>query len=95
MAYVVDRDGGIQLYKNGELLETAAIPENKRGETVDSDQIFQIGAGGMVLLGLALSLAWPQWLWLSAFVGAGLVFAGVTGFCGLGLLLARMPWNKK
>lgn len=46
MAYVVDRDGGIQLYKNGELLETAAIPENKRGETVDSDQIFQIGAGG-------------------------------------------------
>ena len=48
-----------------------------------------------LLLGLALSLAWPQWLWLSAFVGAGLVFAGVTGFCGLGLLLARMPWNKK
>lgn len=46
VAYVVDRDGGIQLYKNGELLETAAIPENKRGETVDSDQIFQIGAGG-------------------------------------------------
>ncbi|WP_418733274.1 MULTISPECIES: hypothetical protein [Desulfovibrio] len=32
---------------------------------------------------------------MSAFVGAGLVFAGVTGFCGLGLLLARMPWNKK
>ena len=28
-------------------------------------------------------------------IGAGLVFAGVTGFCGLGLLLARMPWNKK
>lgn len=55
----------------------------------------QIGAGGMVLLGLALGLVWPRWLWLSAFVGAGLVFAGVTGFCGLGLLLARMPWNKK
>ena len=55
----------------------------------------KIGAGGMVLLGLVLSLVWPQWLWLSAFVGAGLVFAGVTGFCGLGLLLARMPWNKK
>lgn len=29
------------------------------------------------------------------FRGRGLVFAGVTGFCGLGLLLARMPWNKK
>lgn len=34
-------------------------------------------------------------IWLSAFVGAGLVFAGVTGFCGLGLLLSAMPWNKK
>ena len=53
-----------------------------------------VGVVGL-LLGLALGLAWPQWLWLSAFVGAGLVFAGVTGFCGLGLLLARMPWNKK
>jgi hypothetical protein len=30
---------------------------------------------------------------LSAFVGAGLVFAGITDFCGMGLLLARMPWN--
>jgi hypothetical protein len=32
---------------------------------------------------------------LSAFVGAGLVFAGITDFCGMGLLLARMPWNKR
>ena len=31
---------------------------------------------------------------LSAFVGAGLVFAGLTDFCGMGLLLAKMPWNK-
>ena len=55
----------------------------------------QIGAGGLVLVGVLGSLVWPSMLWLSAFVGAGLVFAGVTGFCGLGLLLAAMPWNKK
>jgi len=31
---------------------------------------------------------------LSAFVGAGLVFAGVTDTCGMGMLIARMPWNR-
>ena len=55
----------------------------------------QIGAGALVLLGLLGGLVWSPMAWLSAFVGAGLVFAGVTGFCGLGLLLARMPWNRR
>jgi predicted branched-subunit amino acid permease len=36
----------------------------------------------------------PYLIWLSAFIGAGLVFAGVTDTCGMGMLLARMPWNK-
>jgi hypothetical protein len=36
-----------------------------------------------------------RFIWLSGFVGAGLMFAGITDFCGMGLLLARMPWNKK
>ena len=54
----------------------------------------QVAAGSLVLLGLALSFVAPGFLWLSAFVGAGLVFAGVTGFCGLAQVLARMPWNR-
>jgi rhodanese-related sulfurtransferase len=29
------------------------------------------------------------------FTSAGLVFAGATGYCGLALLLARMPWNQR
>lgn len=55
----------------------------------------QIAAGGLVLLGLLLSqvVATP-WILLSWFVGAGLVFAGVTGFCGMARLLALMPWNR-
>jgi hypothetical protein len=31
---------------------------------------------------------------LSAFVGAGLVFAGVTDTCGMGMIIAKMPWNR-
>jgi len=36
-----------------------------------------------------------NFIWLSGFVGAGLVFAGISDFCGIGLLLAKMPWNKR
>ena len=39
-------------------------------------------------------LVHPAFLALAAFVGAGLVFAGITDTCGMGLLLARMPWNQ-
>jgi rhodanese-related sulfurtransferase len=51
-------------------------------------------AGLLVLLGLGLSLIWPPTIGLSWFVGAGLVFAAVTDWCGMGLLLAKMPWNR-
>lgn len=55
----------------------------------------QIAAGGLVLLGLILSqVLAPPWILLSWFVGAGLVFAGVTGFCGMARLLSLMPWNR-
>ncbi len=55
----------------------------------------RIAAGSLVLLGV--SLGWfvnPIFFGLSAFVGAGLVFAGITDTCGMGMLLARMPWNQ-
>jgi rhodanese-related sulfurtransferase len=56
----------------------------------------QIAAGSLVLLGVILAvLASPWFMALSAFVGAGLVLAGVTGFCGMANLLAHMPWNRR
>jgi len=36
----------------------------------------------------------PALIWLAVFVGAGLTFAGLTGTCGMAILIARMPWNK-
>jgi hypothetical protein len=56
----------------------------------------QIGAGGLVLLGVVLAVLISPWFMaLSAFVGAGLVMAGITGFCGMARLLAHMPWNRR
>lgn len=55
----------------------------------------QIAAGLLVLLGIGLGfLLAPAFFGLSAFVGAGLVFAGATGWCGMARLLAVMPWNR-
>lgn len=58
-------------------------------------QQVQIIAGGAVLAGALLSLlVHPNWVYLSAFFGAGLLFAGLSGWCGMARLLAKMPWNK-
>lgn len=56
----------------------------------------QITAGGLVLLGVMLG--WfidPAFFGVSAFVGAGLMFAGLSGWCGMANVLAIMPWNRR
>ncbi len=56
----------------------------------------QIVAGSLVVLGAVLgATVAPAFYLLSAFVGAGLVFAGVTGFCGMARILDVMPWNRR
>ncbi len=75
--------------------EQAGLPVMRGKKAVSLERQVRIAAGGLVLLGVALALLVHPWLLLlSAFVGAGLVFAGVTDTCGMGLLLARMPWNR-
>lgn len=55
----------------------------------------RIAAGALVLLGVLLGFAiTAKFFLLSGLVGAGLIFAGITDYCGMGLLLARMPWNR-
>jgi rhodanese-related sulfurtransferase len=54
----------------------------------------QVTAGSLALLGALLSFVHPWWAFLAAFIGAGLVFSGITNTCGMGAVLARMPWNQ-
>lgn len=55
----------------------------------------QIAAGLLVLTGVVLGfLVSPILFGLAAFVGAGLTFAGATGFCGMARLLMLAPWNR-
>lgn len=47
------------------------------------------------MTGLLLDEVLPGARFLSYFVGAGLIFAGVTNTCAMGLLLAKLPRNRR
>ncbi|NDG72749.1 MAG: DUF2892 domain-containing protein [Proteobacteria bacterium] len=74
----------------------AGLQVNRRASRVISlERQVRIAAGFLVLSGVFLSqFVNPAFIWLSGFVGAGLIFAGTTDWCGMGLLIARMPWNQ-
>jgi rhodanese-related sulfurtransferase len=65
-------------------------------KVISLERQVRIAAGAIVLTGVLLAhFVDAGFVWLSGFVGAGLVFAGITDFCGMGLLLAKLPWNKR
>ena len=58
-------------------------------------QQLQVAIGGIVLSGVLLGhFVDHNFIWLAGFAGAGLTMAGLTGFCPLRMLLAKMPWNQ-
>jgi len=71
-------------------------PTNKSQKKVYSIiQQVHIIAGGLGLLGSILSIIYStKWIFLPAFIGTGLLFAGLTGWCGMAIVLQKMPWNK-
>jgi len=73
----------------------AGLPVVRGKKVISLERQVRIVAGSLVVLGAAFG--WfvdPAFIGLSAFVGAGLVFAGVTDWCGMGMVLAKMPWNQ-
>jgi rhodanese-related sulfurtransferase len=71
------------------------LPVVRGKKAISLERQVRIAAGSLVLLGAVCAwLVHPAFFGLSAFVGAGLVFAGITDTCGMGLMLARMPWNR-
>jgi len=86
---VCNVEGGTQAWADAGL----AVVRGKKA--VSLERQVRVAAGLLVLLGAVLGwLVHPGFVGLSALVGAGLVFAGVTNTCGMGLLLARMSWNR-
>ena len=73
----------------------AGLPVVRGKKAVSLERQVRIAAGSLVLLGVVLGFTIHPWAFaLSGFVGAGLIFAGITDWCGMGLLIAKMPWNR-
>ena len=86
---VVNVEGGTLAW------EAAGLPVIRGKKAISLERQVRIVAGFLVLLGAVLAMTvHPYFAGLSAFIGAGLMFAGITDTCGMGMLLARMPWNQ-
>jgi rhodanese-related sulfurtransferase len=83
-------DGGVIAW------EGAGLPVVRGEKAISLERQVRIAAGMLVLMGVGLgTFVHPAFYGLSAFVGAGLVFAGITDWCGMAMVLAKMPWNQR
>ena len=88
-AYMLE--GGLDAWKQAGL--TVA---NYSKAPLELNRQVQITVGALVLIGALLAaFAHPAFIIAPLALGAGLVFAGVSGWCGMAHLLARAPWNKR
>ena len=91
---VISVDGGTAA------CEAAGLPVVRGRKVMALERQVRIAAGALVAVGAALAGLSPDPLWqrigagLAGFVGCGLVFAGITDTCGMGMLIAKMPWNQ-
>ncbi len=85
--YIIE--GGMNAVKQSNI----QLKETGR-KVIPLERQVRIAAGLLILIGAALG-TWvnPAFFGLSAFVGAGLTFAGITDICPMGMMIAKMPWN--
>lgn len=75
--------------------EQAGLPVKRGRQRWSLERQVRAIAGTLVLIGTLGSLfVWPPLLFLAMFVGGGLLFAGVTDTCTMGMLLLRLPYNR-
>ena len=86
---IINVEGGTQAW------EAAGLPVGRGKKAMSLERQVRIAAGFLVLLGVVLGFTvHPVFFGLSGFVGAGLMFAGITDTCAMGMLIAKMPWNQ-
>ncbi len=83
-------DGGVMAWEKAGL----SLERDMRAPWALERQV-RLVAGLLVLLGLGLSHVWPVAIALAWFVPAGLVFAAITDSCAMGMLIAKLPWNRR
>lgn len=75
--------------------DKAGLPVHRGKKAMSLERQVRIAAGSLIFIGAALGFfVHPYFMGLAAFVGAGLVFAGITDTCAMGMMIAKMPWNQ-
>ncbi len=76
--------------------DAAGLPlDHSASKVISLERQVRIAAGAIVVVGVVLAqFVHPLFMGLSAFVGCGLIFAGLTDRCGMGMLIAKAPWNQ-
>jgi rhodanese-related sulfurtransferase len=75
--------------------QSVGLPVVEGKKVMSLERQVRIAAGSLVVIGAVVGqFMHPVGYGLSAFIGAGLVFAGVTDTCGMGMMIAKMPWNR-
>ena len=88
---VINVSGGMEAWKK----EGLPVQRDERAPWSIERQV-RFTAGLLVLLGVTLSLlVHPYFIALSALIGFGLAFTAAIDWCGMGLLIAKMPWNRR
>ena len=86
---LVNVDGGTSAW------QSAGLPVVAGKKVMSLERQVRIAAGSLVVIGVIVGQFFhPSGFGLSALIGAGLVFSAVTNTCGMGMLIAKMPWNR-
>jgi rhodanese-related sulfurtransferase len=73
----------------------AGLPVVRGKQVMSLERQVRILAGMIVVVGAILALTVDLWFAaIPALVGLGLMFAGITNSCMMGMMLAKMPWNQ-
>jgi rhodanese-related sulfurtransferase len=88
---VVNVAGGFEAWKK----ENLPFERDEKAPWSIERQV-RFTAGLLVLIGVILSLTvHPYFITLSGLIGFGLAFTATIDWCGMGLLIAKMPWNRR
>ena len=87
---VINVDGGTLAWV------AAGLPVNRgTRKMISLERQVRIAAGLLILAGTILATTASVWFFIiPGFIGAGLTFSGLSNTCGMGMILAKMPWNK-
>jgi rhodanese-related sulfurtransferase len=94
------RDAGIEhltLVQGGtEAWQNAGLPVNTCDSALSLERQVQIVVGSLLILKVFFGFAVHELFFVAgAAIGAGLITAGITRWCGMARLMARMPWNRR